>query len=102
MGRIRSLVRGRLLAGQGPGELERLPGPARRMRVREHALAVLRDERTILSASVLTELVNQVSDEVVGLGPIERLLRDPEVSERLFNIRVKVFRTALCPDGASL
>src|SRR5439155_5578367 len=55
------------------------------MRVREHALAVLRDERTILSSSVLTELVNQVSDEVVGLGPIERLLRDPEVSEVMVN-----------------
>ena len=82
---IRSLVRGRLLAGEAPGELERLPGPARRMRVREQALAVLRDERTILSSSVLTELVNQVSDEVVGLGPIERLLRDPEVSEVMVN-----------------
>jgi pilus assembly protein CpaF len=55
------------------------------MRVREHALAVLRDERTILSSSALTELVNQVSDEVVGLGPIERLLRDPEVSEVMVN-----------------
>ena len=55
------------------------------MRVREHALAVLRDERAILSSSVLTELVNQVSDEVVGLGPIERLLRDPEVSEVMVN-----------------
>src|SRR5262249_21245864 len=61
------------------------PAPARRMRVREHALAVLRDERTILSSSALTELVNQVSDEVVGLGPIERLLRDPEVSEVMVN-----------------
>ncbi len=89
MEHIRGLVRGRLLAGQGPGQgpgaLERLSGPARRMRVREHALAVLRDERTILSSSVLTELVNQVSDEVVGLGPIERLLRDPEVSEVMVN-----------------
>src|SRR5439155_11477238 len=55
------------------------------MRVREHALAVLREERTILSSPALTELVNQVSDEVVGLGPIERLLRDPEVSEVMVN-----------------
>jgi len=85
MRHIRGLVRGRLLSGDGPGELERLSGPGRRMRVREHALAVLRDERTILSSSVLTELVNQVSDEVVGLGPIERLLRDPEVSEVMVN-----------------
>src|SRR5580765_8096646 len=85
MRRIRGLVRGRLLTDQGPGELEGLPAPARRMRVREHALAVLRDERTILSSSALTELVNQVSDEVVGLGPIERLLKDPEISEVMVN-----------------
>jgi pilus assembly protein CpaF len=82
---IRSLVRSRLLEGHGSEELVGLPGPARRMRVREQALAVLHDERTILSSSVLTEVVNQVSDEVVGLGPIERLLRDPEVSEVMVN-----------------
>jgi pilus assembly protein CpaF len=76
---IRALVRDRMLSGEG--EAERLSAPARRMRVREYALAVLREERTILSSSDLTLLVNQVSDEVVGLGPIERLLRDPEVSE---------------------
>ena len=83
--RIRSLVRDRLLSRPEADELERLPAPARRMRVREHALAVLREERTILSSPALTELVNQVSDEVVGLGPIERLLRDPEVSEVMVN-----------------
>ena len=85
MRHIRGRVRERLLAGDGPQGLDRLSAPARRMRVREHALAVLRDERTILSSSALTELVNQVSDEVVGLGPIERLLRDPEVSEVMVN-----------------
>src|SRR5438128_5618227 len=83
--RIRGLVRDRLLSRPEADELERLPAPARRMRVREHALAVLREERTILSSPALTELVNQVSDEVVGLGPIERLLRDPEVSEVVVN-----------------
>src|SRR5439155_20717451 len=61
------------------------------MRVREHALAGLREERTILSSPALTELVNQVSDEVVGLGPIERLLRDPEVSEVMVNGADDVF-----------
>jgi pilus assembly protein CpaF len=30
-------------------------------------------------------VVNQVSDEVVGLGPVERLLKDPEVSEVMVN-----------------
>jgi len=50
-------------------------------------MAVLREERAILPASAVTDVVNQVSDEVVGLGPIERLLKDPEVSERISSIR---------------
>jgi len=48
-------------------------------------MAVLREERAILPASAVTDVVNQVSDEVVGLGPIERLLKDPEVSEVMVN-----------------
>src|SRR5256885_9600666 len=48
-------------------------------------MAVLREERAILSSEALVDMVNQVSDEVVGLGPIERLLKDPEVSEVMVN-----------------
>jgi Flp pilus assembly CpaF family ATPase len=66
-------------------ELDLLAPPERRLRVRSEVVAVLREERAILSASAVTEVVNQVSDEVVGLGPIERLLKDPEVSEVMVN-----------------
>src|SRR5256885_6187439 len=48
-------------------------------------MAVLREERAILSSEALVDMVNQVSDEVVGLGPVERLLKDPEVSEVMVN-----------------
>jgi pilus assembly protein CpaF len=57
----------------------------RRLRVREEALAVLRDQRVVLPARDLSRVVNEVSDEVVGLGPIEHLLKDPEVSEVMVN-----------------
>ncbi|HEV3475714.1 MAG TPA: CpaF family protein [Actinomycetota bacterium] len=59
--------------------------PERRMRVREEALAVLREHTAVLPARDLTALVNQVSDEVVGLGPIEPLLKDPDVTEVMVN-----------------
>ena len=81
---LRQRVRGRLLAIE-PSELEGLSPPERRLRVRAEVLGILREERAILSASTVTEVVNQVSDEVVGLGPIERLLKDPEVSEVMVN-----------------
>ena len=63
--------------------LERLTPPDRRLHVREHVLRLLREQRAILPAGELTELVNQISDDVVGLGPIERLLKDPEVSDEM-------------------
>jgi pilus assembly protein CpaF len=78
--RIKAMVRARLMEGP-EGVLDGLTPPERRLRVRAEVAAVLRDQRAILPAAVVTDVVNQVSDEVVGLGPIERLLRDPEVSE---------------------
>jgi len=80
---IRSHVRSRLLSAEV--EVEGLNAPERRLRVRQEVLAVLTEQRAILPASAVTDVVNQVSDEVVGLGPIERLLRDPEVSEVMVN-----------------
>ena len=87
---VRARVRSRLL-GRAGVDLERLSAPERRLRVRHEVLAVLREEWAILPASTITDVVNQVSDEVVGLGPLERLLRDPEVSEVMVNGADDVF-----------
>src|SRR2546428_13266576 len=77
-------VRSRLLGPAG-ADLDTLSPPQRRLRVRDEVMAVLKEARMILPSSVVTQVVNQVSDEVVGLGPIERLLKDPEVSEGMVN-----------------
>jgi pilus assembly protein CpaF len=82
--RIKRRVRSRLL-GSAAHELDRLTPPERRLRVRREVAAVLREDRLILPAHAVTDVVNQVSDEVVGLGPVERLLKDPEVSEVMVN-----------------
>jgi pilus assembly protein CpaF len=82
---VKRRVRNRLLSGSGHRELGRLTPPERRLLVRAEVMSVLREERTILPAGALTQVVNQISDEVVGLGPIERLLKDPEVSEVMVN-----------------
>jgi len=83
-GQLKSRVRSRLL-NVADGDLSELSPPERRLLVREEVLAVLREDRAILPARAVTEVVNQVSDEVVGLGPVERLLKDPEVSEVMVN-----------------
>ena len=74
---LRSRVDARGLASAPPTE--------RRLRVREEALELLRERGAILPQRELARVVNDVSDRVVGLGPIESLLRDPEVSEVMVN-----------------
>jgi pilus assembly protein CpaF len=88
--RIKEIVRARLV-GHAERDLDALSPPERRLLVRAEVAAALREERAILPAAAITEVVNQVSDEVVGLGPIERLLRDPEVSEVMVNGADDVF-----------
>lgn len=65
--------------------LDAAPRTQRRVHVREEALALLRASGAILPQRELTRVVNEVSDEVVGFGPIEFLLQDPEVTEVMVN-----------------
>ena len=61
------------------------PRAERRLRVREEALGLLREHGAILPQRELARMVNEVSDEVVGFGPIEFLLKDPSVTEVMVN-----------------
>ena len=83
--RLRSLVADRVRDRIDAGSLRRCTAAERRVRVREEAMRVLGEHRVVLSARDISRLVNEVSDEVVGLGPIEHLLKDPEVSEVMVN-----------------
>src|SRR5881398_2674836 len=61
------------------------PPTERRLRVREEAMAVLRERGAILPARDLARVVNEISDDVVGFGPIESLLKDATVTEVMVN-----------------
>jgi pilus assembly protein CpaF len=61
------------------------PRTERRVRVGEEALRLLRASGTILPVRELAKVVNEVSDEVVGFGPVESLLRDPDITEVMVN-----------------
>jgi len=75
----------RLLGRVDVDRLRAVPRAERRLRVREEALAILREDGHILPQRSLARVVNEVSDAVVGLGPIEFLLRDPDVTEVMVN-----------------
>src|SRR5436309_8547758 len=82
---VRRGLHERLLRRVDARALEEVSRTERRLRVREEALAILREERHILPRGVLTNVINEVSDAVVGLGPIEFLLKDPDVTEVMVN-----------------
>ncbi|MGZ8606361.1 MAG: CpaF family protein [Actinomycetota bacterium] len=85
LGDVRRGLHERLLRRIDARTLGRVPRAERRLLVREEALAVLREQGHILPRGALARVVNEVSDAVVGMGPIEFLLRDPHVTEVMVN-----------------
>jgi pilus assembly protein CpaF len=83
--RLSGLVRERLLGAHAAHRIDELSPPERRLAVRGALREVLDEERVVLAGGSLADVMNEVSDEVVGFGPIERLLMDPEVSEVMVN-----------------
>ncbi len=56
-----------------------------RTRVQRVVLTALRAEKTPMSSAEAAEVERAVTDDVLGYGPIQRLLRDPTVSEIMVN-----------------
>ena len=78
---VRQQLRDQLRRRVDARGLASAPRTERRVLVSEEALSVLRASGAILPQRELTRMVNQVSDEVVGFGSIEFLLKDPSVTE---------------------
>jgi pilus assembly protein CpaF len=83
--RVRRSLRDELVEQVDVRGLERVSRTERRLRVREEALAILRRQGHMLPQRSLAKVVNEVSDEVVGFGPVEFLLKDPGVTEVMVN-----------------
>jgi len=56
-----------------------------RRRVNEQLHAALAQERAPLSAADKAQLIQDVSDDILGYGPIDRLLKDEDVTEVMVN-----------------
>jgi pilus assembly protein CpaF len=85
LGDVRRNLHERLLRRVDVRDLDGISRAERRLLVREEALAVLREDGHILPQGALAKVVNEVSDAVVGAGPVEFLLRDPDVTEVMVN-----------------
>ncbi len=62
-----------------------------RRRVQDQLHAALAVERAPLSAADKAQLIQDVSDDILGYGPIDRLLKDDDITEVMVNGPDKVF-----------
>jgi pilus assembly protein CpaF len=60
-------------------------------RVRQTLQVVLEREETPLTATDRTRIAQEVSDNILGYGPLEPFLRDPEVTEVMVNGAGQIF-----------
>ncbi len=65
--------------------LERLPRPEMRKQVHDFVSEKIREERMAINVAELDALVDDIVDEMVGLGPLEPLLKDPDIADILIN-----------------
>jgi pilus assembly protein CpaF len=62
-----------------------------RVEVRQALVSLMEGESTLLSALDKQQVIDEVLDEVFGLGPLEPLLSDPTVSDILVNSHKQVY-----------
>lgn len=72
-------------------QISSMPAEERRRLVEQAAETVLRREMPSVGGITRDQIVARVVDEVVGLGPIDGMIRDPSVSEVMVNAADEVF-----------
>ena len=65
--------------------LEKLPRDEMRRQVHDFVSEKTREERMAINVAELDDLVDDIVDEMVGLGPLEPLLKDPTINDILIN-----------------
>ncbi|UTP37909.1 CpaF family protein [Phenylobacterium sp. LH3H17] len=88
---VKMKLHARLIEELDLSKLERLADGELRKQVMSLVADFARDERLVLNTAELEELGASVHDEMVGLGPIEPLLKDDSVNDILINGPFQVY-----------
>lgn len=72
-------------------QISAMPAEERRKVVEQAAETLLRREMPSVGGITRDQIVARVVDEVVGLGPIDALMRDPSISEVMVNAPDEVY-----------
>ena len=68
-----------------PEEMNKLPEEMRRREICRVVERLIASEEHLLNATEQRQLFQELIDDILGLGPLERLLRDPRISDILVN-----------------
>ncbi|HTX50997.1 MAG TPA: ATPase, T2SS/T4P/T4SS family, partial [Caulobacteraceae bacterium] len=71
--------------------LERTPRESLRPEIRGVVTQMLSDEKRLLTPTQTDQLIEEVLDELLGLGPLEPLLKDDTVNDILINTHTTVY-----------
>jgi pilus assembly protein CpaF len=71
--------------------LDRTPRESLRLEIRGAVVELLNEEKRLLTPAQTDQLIEDVLDELLGLGPLEPLLKDDTVSDILINTHTTVY-----------
>jgi pilus assembly protein CpaF len=90
-GALRSRLHARLLEVLNLSLLERTPRDTLRLEIRGVVTQLLTEEKRLLTPLQTDRLIDDVLDEILGLGPLEPLLRDDTVGDILINTHDTIY-----------
>jgi pilus assembly protein CpaF len=88
---LKSQIHRKLLGVLNLERVTSLPKDRVRAEIGRVVERLVEEERVPMTASEQTKIVEEVLDEVLGLGPLETLLKEPTISDILVNRYNKVF-----------
>jgi len=90
-GALRSRLHARLLEVLNLSLLDRTPRDTLRTEIRGVVIQMLTEEKRLLTPFQTDRLIDDVLDEILGLGPLEPLLRDDSVGDILINTHDTIY-----------
>ncbi len=88
---LKSRIHSRLLDVLNLGMIERTPRDTLRHEVRGAVIELLAEEKRLLTPLQTDRLTDDVLDEILGLGPLEPLLKDDSIADILINTHDTVY-----------
>jgi pilus assembly protein CpaF len=88
---LRVRIHQRLLELLNLSVLEKTPRAQLRQEIRNAVGPLLNEEKKFLTAGQTEQLIDDVLDELLGLGPLEPLLKDTSINDILINTHSQVY-----------